>query len=71
MHVRVNNDRDISMTVHEKGDSHAGLRTMYKRVSCSLAKFDILSKISGRTAVYLYLKREEWLDAQKDYGSTN
>ncbi len=71
MHVCVNNDRDLSMTVHEKGDSHVGLRTMSEWVSCSLEKFDILSKISGRTAVSLQLKREEGLVAQNDYGSTN
>ena len=71
MHVRVNNDRDLSMAVHKKGDSHVDLRTIYESVSCSLAKFDIVSKISGSTVVSLQLKHEEGLVAQNDYGSTN
>ena len=70
--MRVNNNRDLSMTVHEKGDSRVGLRINVRKEPPAHWQNLIFSvKLVGRTAVSLQLKHEEGLVAQNDYGSTN
>jgi two-component system nitrate/nitrite sensor histidine kinase NarX len=75
VHVRVDNGRDFMMTVHdngqgfdvdtvhEKGESHVGLRIMVERAARLSAQFEILSKIGKGTTISLQLKREERLVA--------
>lgn len=73
--VKVENDRDFSLTVtddgdgfnmnkvHEKGESHVGLRIMQERAERLCAKFDIKSRVGEGTTIALELLRQERLVA--------
>lgn len=73
--VRVDNERDFSMTVHDngvgfemetaqaKGDSHVGLSIMKERASRLGAQFEVSSERQIGTTISLHLKREERLVA--------
>jgi two-component system nitrate/nitrite sensor histidine kinase NarX len=73
--VKVANDRDFVMTVHDdgagfdmskvaqKGDSHVGLRIMHERAERLAAQFSIESSVDQGTTIALHLKRAERLVA--------
>jgi two-component system nitrate/nitrite sensor histidine kinase NarX len=73
--VKVDNNRDFAMTVHDdgsgfdmttvaqKGDGHVGLRIMHERAERLAAQFSITSSNEQGTTIALHLKREERLVA--------
>lgn len=73
--VKVQNERDFSLTVtddgegfnmdriHEKGEEHVGLRIMRERAERLAAKFDIHSQVGEGTTIALELLRQERLVA--------
>jgi two-component system nitrate/nitrite sensor histidine kinase NarX len=75
VNVKVDNNRDFAMTVHDdglgfdlktaaqKGDGHVGLRIMHERAERLAAKFSIISSNEQGTTIALHLKREERLVA--------
>jgi two-component system nitrate/nitrite sensor histidine kinase NarX len=75
VNVKVDNNRDFVMTVHDdgagfdmttvaqKGDGHVGLRIMHERAERLAAQFSIISSNEQGTTIALHLKREERLVA--------
>jgi two-component system nitrate/nitrite sensor histidine kinase NarX len=75
VNVKVDNDRDFAMLVHDdglgfdmttvaqKGDGHVGLRIMHERAERLAAQFSIISSNGKGTTIALHLKREERLVA--------
>jgi two-component system nitrate/nitrite sensor histidine kinase NarX len=75
VNVKVDNNRDFVMTVHDdgagfdmttvaqKGDGHVGLRIMHERAERLAALFSITSSNEQGTTIALHLKREERLVA--------
>lgn len=73
--VKVDNERDFAMTVHDdgagfdmttvaqKGDGHVGLRIMHERAERLAAQFNIHSSVDQGTTISLHLKHEERLVA--------
>jgi two-component system nitrate/nitrite sensor histidine kinase NarX len=75
VNVKVDNNRDFAMTVHDdglgfdvttvakKGDGHVGLRIMHERAERLAAQFSIMSSNERGTTIALHLKCEERLVA--------